>query len=422
MHVPGLTRLVVISLCPYAQCAAKCEENDIELLESETTEMIKQIHEGASGDGAASGAPSGKAENGSAAPTGASAGDADNGWETESDGEDIGSEDSIDDDEDDSYARRLLEEERVQRNHAWGIYGREGSGKAGKASQDDAGLESGIVLTSSSRRERIVELERCPDCGDYHDDPGNGPSGGDNDDSGSESDAARRRRRMADLPPPPVLAVHQLAMTSKALRVLALPFVFRAVDFEALPNHKVRLYIDTLAPKYGHLVQELWFRISLNENQEFISISWSEGDDPDAFQPQRRYELALELLHALPNLSKIDIDLPTTTAFLPPPTELIIDCIAERGEQLTRLCLTGDPFDQRLFTSNVAPLLLQLPNLELLELSGVDTQSSHGPSLLRTIADMEHLKYLDLDDALCVNDEWAAAPWKCGLRGLALDE
>ena len=416
--------MVVISLCPsiHAQHTAKCEENDIELLESETTEMIKQIHEGASGDGAADGTASGKAQNGSAAPGSASAGDADNGWETESDGQDVESDDSMDDEEDDGYPR-ALEEERVQRNHTWGSYGREGSGKSGKAGRDDDGSESGLELSSSSRRERIVELERCPDCGDYHDDPEDGPSDDDGDLSGSESGAARRRRRrMADLPPPPVLAVHQLAMTSKALRVLALPFVFRAVDFEALPNHKVRLYIDTLAPKYGHLVQELWFRISLNENQEFISISWSEGDDPDAFQPQRRYELALELLHALPNLSKIDIDLPTTTAFLPPPAELVIDCIAERGKQLTRLCLTGDPFDQRLLTSSIAPLLLQLPNLELLELSGVDTQSSHGPSLLRTIADMEHLKYLDLDDALCVNDEWAATPWKCGLRGLALDE
>lgn len=58
-----------------------------------------------------------------------------------------------------------------------------------------------------------------------------------------------------DVPLPPSL--HQLAMTSKFLRNLALPYIHQAVDFEALDNEKLERYLERIVPKYGHLLKNV---------------------------------------------------------------------------------------------------------------------------------------------------------------------
>lgn len=52
-------------------------------------------------------------------------------------------------------------------------------------------------------------------------------------------------------------SLHQLALTNKLLRKLALPYIFQGVDFEAIPNQTVSRYLELIAPKYGHLVKEV---------------------------------------------------------------------------------------------------------------------------------------------------------------------
>ena len=168
---------------------------------------------------------------------------------------------------------------------------------------------------------------------------------------------------------------------------------------------------------------KFWIRISLHENQEFMTISWDEAEDPEEFQPKARYELAVELLSHLPNLISIDVDLDSSSWFPQVFLDRTIESdISGRGEFLTCLSLTSDTYNSRMSTRTVAELLLKLPKLQQLELCSVEVQSSDGLVLKEVIAAMEHLDYLDLDDSQCLVDDWARADWQSGLKTLALDE
>ena len=154
-----------------------------------------------------------------------------------------------------------------------------------------------------------------------------------------------------------------------------------------------------------------------------MTISWQDADDPEEFQPQERYVLALELLGNLPNLQSIDIDLPSSRSFtLNSPNRTLESDIANRGHCLTGLTLTNDTADEPLCPGVIASLLQQLPKIQQLELCGVARQSSDGPVLRDVIAAIENLYCLDFDDTMCLVDDWANADWKCDLVHLALDE
>jgi hypothetical protein len=133
----------------------------------------------------------------------------------------------------------------------------------------------------------------------------------------------------------------------------------------------------------------------------------------------------MKILSALPNLIKIDIDLPSAVAlatFTPVPAIRIQDDIVARGSRLQRLSLTADSYESNMPTSQLCSILQELPKLEMLELSGVDRQFSDGPQLRDVIAGMQHLQYLELCEAQCVTDDWADVEWKGGLKSLSLDE
>ena len=133
----------------------------------------------------------------------------------------------------------------------------------------------------------------------------------------------------------------------------------------------------------------------------------------------------MKILSSLPNLIKIDIDLPSAVAigmFENRPSIRIQDNLIARGSTLQRLSLTADSYESTMTTDLLCSILRELPKLEMLELSGVDRQDAIGPQLRDIIAGLEKLQYLELCEALCVTDDWADADWKSGLKSLTLDE
>lgn len=52
-------------------------------------------------------------------------------------------------------------------------------------------------------------------------------------------------------------SLHQLALTCKFLRNLALPYMHQSVDFEALENYKLERYLELIVPKCGQYVKDV---------------------------------------------------------------------------------------------------------------------------------------------------------------------
>lgn len=280
---------------------------------------------------------------------------------------------------------------------------------------------------SSSRTEQTTAPGRWPD---------DGPEDEACSNCGEVHGTSKPRKK---IPESPILAIHQLAKTNKLLRALVLPEMYRGVDFEGMPNLALQSFVEVILPNHGHLVQEvhvlqgkidpelkayqIWCRITANENEEFIDITPEQREDPDEYLPDRRYELIMKILEGLPNLTKIDTDLPSAAAlaiFDEPPEWRIQDNIISRGSKLRRLCLTADSYDTSLTPYVLIPILRALPKLELLELSGVDR--ADGPELRDIVTGMEDLQYLEMCEALCVTDDWADVPWKGSLKALMLEE
>lgn len=169
---------------------------------------------------------------------------------------------------------------------------------------------------------------------------------------------------------------------------------------------------------------QLWIRIALNENREFTEITFAEGEDPEIYHSPTRHNIVLEILRAMPNLTSLDIDVPTTNDFDPPPIADLIDDIVTRGDKLTSLFLTSDEQITRLAPARLCAILQKLPKLVNLELDGVDTDNfeGEGPHLRDVIASLEHLSFLELGDALCVDDTWAEMEFKGSIKTISLDE
>lgn len=166
-------------------------------------------------------------------------------------------------------------------------------------------------------------------------------------------------------------------------------------------------------------MRQFWVRFTPNENSEFLHITDEEMDDEELYNEDIRFDLALQIIRKLPNLETIDIDY---TRMSNRRVDDLFDEITKRGEILKGLHLTADVIEERLSTSRLHSVLRCLPKLIHLELSGVDRQSSDSPSLRDTIASLEDLKYLDISDMQCLQDDWAEADWKCKLRAIELDE
>lgn len=168
---------------------------------------------------------------------------------------------------------------------------------------------------------------------------------------------------------------------------------------------------------------QLWIRISAGENAEFFNLGDEEASDPNLYQPERRFELTLEILRALPNLVSIDVDY----TWLDPESGCgqmndLFDNIRDRGVKILGLHLAADTMSCRFTSTQLCPLLQALTKLESLEISGIDQQSTAEPLLQDTIATLPNLQVLDLADAHCVQDSWAQADWQCNLKALDLDE
>ena len=133
--------------------------------------------------------------------------DADNGWETESDGESLADGDDTEEDEIPALVPFT------------------------EAPNHYASMEAQQRLSTNP--------EPCEDCGRIHED---------------EDDSLITRR---ELPKPPVLAIHQLAKTNRLFRTLALPSLYRGVDFEAMPNRVLQQFIERILPVHANLVQEV---------------------------------------------------------------------------------------------------------------------------------------------------------------------
>lgn len=58
---------------------------------------------------------------------------------------------------------------------------------------------------------------------------------------------------------PSTPSVHQLALTCKFLRKLALPYIYESVDFETLSNEVMERYLEVIVPKYGQHVKDVSF-------------------------------------------------------------------------------------------------------------------------------------------------------------------
>lgn len=243
----------------------------------------------------------------------------------------------------------------------------------------------------------------------------------------------------------PVLAVHALALTCRALRTLALPYLYETVDFEGRDNSKVQYWIDHCLSKYGHFTKnvtrfiyictptslrsslQLWIRTTLGQNEEFHYIDDQDRDDSGRWDPYARLLLASKLLRNLPNLISIDIDFGYADDAYNPDTELDdyaneILKITAYGSQLRSLCLTADATTRVMSTQIVGTILEKLPNLVHLELSGVESQSHRGRPILDILANMPNLKRLELEDCQMVNDTWPQKQWQSRLEYLELEE
>lgn len=164
---------------------------------------------------------------------------------------------------------------------------------------------------------------------------------------------------------------------------------------------------------------QFWARISTNENSEFFPVGASAAEDPALFEPEKRFQVTMEILRNLPNLVSIDIDI---TILLQGRTEELLNNIKSRGSTLQGLHLTADAMSLRFTSTQLCPVLEALPNIKHLEITGIDRDSEDAPSLRDTIAKMSQLTCLDLADAHCVQDDWAQADWQCQLRAIDLDE
>ena len=75
-----------------------------------------------------------------------------------------------------------------------------------------------------------------------------------------------------DLQPPdlskPILAISQLAKTSKALRELVLPHLFADLDLENRPNRLIRRWMDVLLARYGLLVKKVCLHYHISTLQK----------------------------------------------------------------------------------------------------------------------------------------------------------
>ena len=142
-------------------------------------------------------------------------------------------------------------------------------------------------------------------------------------------------------------------------------------------------------------------------------------EDPDLFEPERRFELAMSILKQLPNLTSIDIDI---TLLVENRIEDLYEHIMSRGSSLKGLHLDSDTMQIRLTTMQLYKIIKALPELEHVEITGIDHQNRGEPALKDALASLEKLECLDLGDAHCLTDDWAEADWQCQLKAIDFDE
>ncbi|KAL7006474.1 hypothetical protein EMMF5_003895 [Cystobasidiomycetes sp. EMM_F5] len=205
---------------------------------------------------------------------------------------------------------------------------------------------------------------------------------------------------------------------NKTLRNAALPIIWRAIDFEAIPRGYHAQIVDLLAQGHGRHVRTASILIAL---QDCVSTSSSTR--------ALTVPTAIRVLEAIPNLGSLEVTFLSST--LPPfyvsqlPSALST-AIGRHGMYLGHFGISARdapasppangppayPVSFQLDEGLVARLLPHFSRLRSLTLHrvGCDTLSTTSP-LLVAIRSLTRLRKLDLLDVQALSDAWASGDY-----------